>query len=172
MNGSMTEISKNREAGFTYLSLLFSIVVIGIALGAAGQVWSTAAKREKEAELIFRGNAISKAIGLYYEAGTVRTYPRELEDLLKDPRQLTVKRYLRKIYEDPMTRTIDWDLIKTPDGGVMGIKSRSGDEVIKKDNFPAGLELLKSKQRYYEWEFVFSPAIAPVNGPVSDRSAG
>lgn len=172
MNGSMTDISKNREAGFTYLSLLFIIVVIGIALGAAGQVWSTAAKREKEAELIFRGNAISKAIGLYYEAGSVRTYPRELGDLLKDPRQLTVKRYLRKIYEDPMTRTIDWDLIKTPDGGVMGIKSRSGDEVIKKDNFPAGLELLKGKKSYNEWEFVFSPAIAPVNGPVSDRSAG
>lgn len=172
MNGNMTDISENREAGFTYISLLFLVVVIGIALGVAGQVWSTAAKREKEAELIFRGSAISKAIGLYYEAGPVKTYPRELGDLLKDPRHFTVKRYLRKIYEDPMTRTIDWDLIKAPDGGVMGIKSRSVDEVIKKDNFPAGLELLKGKKSYNEWEFVFSPARAPVNGPVSERSAG
>ncbi len=51
----------------------------------------------------------------------------------------------------------------------MGVKSRSTDKVIKKANFPMDLGQLKGKERYCEWEFVYSPAMAPAAGTASEK---
>ncbi|MBI5560689.1 MAG: type II secretion system protein [Deltaproteobacteria bacterium] len=145
------------KSGFTYISLLFLIVVIGIALSVTGEVWSTTAKRELEEELLFRGGEIKRAITRYYEEGPggVKQFPRELKDLLKDPRQQAVKRYLRKLYADPMTGKSDWQLIKEKDGTIIGVKSRSGASSLKSANFPLTLRNLEGKTKYSEWEFAY-----------------
>ena len=100
---------RSKAAGFTYIGLLVAIVIIGAALAAVGQVWSTEAKREREAELLYRGNTIRKAIGSYvFGAGGSGQYPRELQDMVQDERSPQAIRYLRRVYEDPMTGQADW----------------------------------------------------------------
>lgn len=147
-----------RDGGFTYLSVLFMITVLGLAAGTAGRFWSFEAHREREEELIFRGRQIKAAIERYYfESPGAKSYPRSLEDLVKDPRYPAAKRYLRKIYPDPITRQSDWEVIKAPDGGIMGVKSTSGAEPIKKKGFLFGLKGFEERNSYNEWLFVFVP---------------
>ncbi|VAV82289.1 hypothetical protein MNBD_DELTA01-20 [hydrothermal vent metagenome] len=146
------------EQGFTYLSLLFIIVLMGLAASVTGQVWSTTAKREKEAELLFRGTEVMRAIGSYYQLSPgAKSYPKSLKDLLKDSRYPGTKRYLRRIYEDPFTGKADWVVIEASGGGVMGIKSRSTKKTIKKANFPAELIGFEDKTTYSGWEFRYIP---------------
>jgi type II secretory pathway pseudopilin PulG len=56
----------SRSKGFTYLSLLIVVAITAGALAAAGGVYSQAAQREKERELLFVGEQFRQAIALYY----------------------------------------------------------------------------------------------------------
>ncbi len=154
----MVKRYNRREQGFTYLSLLFIIVLMGLAASVTGQVWSMTARREKEAELLFRGAEVMRAIGSYYQLSPgAKSYPKSLKDLLKDSRYPGTKRYLRRIYEDPFTGKADWAVIEAPGGGVMGVKSRSTKKTVKKANFPAGLIGFNEKATYNGWEFSYIP---------------
>lgn len=149
---------KSGEQGFTYLTLLFIIVLMGLAASVTGQVWSKAAKREKEVELLFRGTEVMRAVGSYYQSSPgAKSYPASLEALLKDSRYPVTKRYLRRIYEDPFTGKADWVLIEAPGGGVMGIKSRSTKKTIKKGNFPVEFRGFEDRATYSGWEFRYIP---------------
>ncbi len=66
-----------RQAGFTYVAMLVAVVIIGIGLAAAGQVWSAANQRSREQELIFIGHEFRNAIQRYYEQtpGAAKRYP-------------------------------------------------------------------------------------------------
>lgn len=140
------------------MAMLFIIVVIGISLGVAGEVWSTSAKRHREMELLFRGEQFSAAIGSYYrQSPGVKRYPKELADLLEDNRFPGVKRHLRKIYIDPMTGKADWQLITEKDGSIRGVRSSSLEEPMKKDEFPLKLADFKDAESYGKWEFVYNP---------------
>jgi type II secretory pathway pseudopilin PulG len=147
------------EDGFTYLGLMFVILIMGTGLAAAGEVWHTAKAREKERELLFVGHEFRHAIELYYEAGpeATKTYPRKLDDLLKDPRYPSTRRYLRKIYADPFTNKPEWGLIKAPDGGIMGVHSLSAGTPFKIANFRPEDRELAGKSKYAQWEFVAKP---------------
>jgi type II secretory pathway pseudopilin PulG len=94
-----------RMRGFGYIGLLILVAMMSVALAGAGEVWHTAQQREKEQELLFAGGQFRRAIAQYYAntPGKARHYPLQLEELLKDPRYPGVRRYLRKIYLDPMT---------------------------------------------------------------------
>lgn len=158
-------VPARRDTGFTYLGVLFIVAFMGILLALAGESWHTASQREKERELLYVGSAFRNAIGLYYNRtpGNVKKFPRNLEDLLKDPRQLTTQRYLRRIYVDPMTGTTEWGIVKSADGGIAGVFSLAESEPIKIASFAdedAGFEDAKS---YADWKFVFRPR-APTVG--------
>jgi type II secretory pathway pseudopilin PulG len=152
--------------GFTYLAVMFSVVLIGLSLTGAVQQWKTIMQREKEAELLFRGDQIRKAIEAYYRAPRAGTnqYPRTLEELIKDPGSSATKRYLRRLYKDPITNE-DWVLIKDGATRVKGVHSRSEAEPMKMANFPDGYKGFEGKTRYSEWVFEFTPgAQAPTAG--------
>lgn len=104
------------ENGFVYLWALFAVVLAGIVMAGAGQVWQAKAQREKEAELLHVGEQFRKAIMSYYNAGT-KQFPESLEELLEDKRTVTVKRHLRKIYTDPLTNTTEWGIIEESTSG-------------------------------------------------------
>jgi hypothetical protein len=77
----------------------------------------TEGQREKEKEMIWRGNQYVRAIKLYYRK-TVR-YPQSLEDLTKP--KLGQLRFLRKAYADPMNPDGSWRLIYVgPAGQLIG----------------------------------------------------
>jgi type II secretory pathway pseudopilin PulG len=146
-----------REDGFTYLMVLFIVAIVGGGLAAAGKMWETAARREKEAELLFVGHQYRRAIERYYLSGP-RQYPGALADLLKDPRRPNISRYLRRLYPDPITGK-EWALVKAPGGGIMGIHSVSEEKPLKTGGFSlrdAGFEDVKT---YAEWTFVYVPLI-------------
>jgi type II secretory pathway pseudopilin PulG len=158
-----------KEAGFTYLGALVLVVVTGIALGSAGQYWSTLMTREKEKELLFRGDQICRAIDSYYKAapqGRQPSYPSRLEDLLKDPRSLEPRRHLRKLYIDPMTDG-KWGVISDGKGGVKGVFSLSEKAPLKSGGFPTGYESFEGAKAFTDWKFVSNPTSAKTPQAVS-----
>lgn len=150
------------QKGFTYLILMFSIVLLGISMGVASRQWKNMMQRETEEELLFRGDEIKDAIEVYYmtpHAG-LNIYPRSLEDLIKDPQGLN-RRYLRRLYKDPIANG-EWEIIKDPKGGIKGVRSKSEKDPLKKANFPFEYKGFEGKGSYREWVFEFAPqAVQP-----------
>ena len=149
-----------RARGFTYLTVLFVVAILMTGLALVGEMWESAAKREKEAELLFVGNQYRKAIERYVISGKAQ-YPRTLEDLLQDPRQPSVQRYLRKLYPDPITGKSEWGFVKGPDGGIGGVYSLSEDKPLKIAGFKLRDASLEGAQKYSDWKFSFSPVAPP-----------
>lgn len=152
---------RSSEGGFTYLVVLVAVIVLGILAEAAVTLTSHVAKSEREAELLFRGEAYREAIRRYYEAGgAVKYYPRKLDDLLTDPR-FPERHYLRALYTDPVSRNGkgEWNLLRSPDGGIAGVVSASRDEPRKKAGFPKGLESFEAAQSYADWVFEYRPKV-------------
>jgi type II secretory pathway pseudopilin PulG len=148
-------VGEKAQCGFTYLGLLIAVAVTGVGLGAYAEFASQAAQREKEAELLFRGNAFQDGIASYYKKE--QRYPKALEELLEDKRFPMPVRHLRKLYADPMTGTADWALVEAPGGGVMGVHSRSEAAPRKTGNFLLKNADFGKAQRYSDWKFIHSP---------------
>ncbi len=83
------------EDGYLMVALLVAMSVMAIMMSAALPAWHTLARREKEAELVFRGEQYSRAIGLYQRKVANAQVPSV--DFLVE------QRYLRKRYKDPIT---------------------------------------------------------------------
>lgn len=114
------------QRGFVYLALLGLLALGGAALASVGTAWSTAAQREREAELRFRGEQIRQAIGRYRASGAQREWPVALADLLEDRRGGEPVHHLRRLWVDPFTGRPDWELIGVPAAdGFRGVRSRS-----------------------------------------------
>ena len=154
-------MAAQRERGFTYLTVLFIVAILLGGLAMVGEVWETAAKRERETELLFVGNQYRKAIARFYEGtpGRIKHYPRTLEELLKDPRTPGTQRYLRRLYPDPFGDK-EWGIVKSPDGGVAGVYSLSEEKPLKSAHFKLRDAGFESAQRYADWKFIYSPAAA------------
>ncbi|HEX9139915.1 MAG TPA: hypothetical protein VF848_09000 [Steroidobacteraceae bacterium] len=134
---------------------MIAIVIIGAALAAVGEVWSTQARREREVELIYRGDAIRRAIGFFRFSGG--RYPLQLEDLVRDNGAAQTRRFLRRLYADPMTGLADWTLIRAPDGGIMGVASASKAKPLKRSGFNLADETFSDADCYCDWQFIYSP---------------
>jgi len=146
--------------GFTYLVLLLAIAMIWAILGSAAIVWHTAVQREKERELLFVGKQFRTAIGRYYH-DHARSYPLTLEALLKDPQQVGTRRYLRKIFHDPMTGGTRWGLVKRADGGIVGVHSLSDESPIKIAGFGKDDVNFAGAEKYSEWVFTYPLPTTP-----------
>lgn len=149
----------SREGGFTYFGLLALILIMGVVLAGAGEVWHMSMKREKEQELLFVGNQFRQAIKLYYEhtPPMAQRYPKRLEDLLGDPRYPSTQRYLRKIYADPITGGTQWGLVKGVGGEILGVHSLSRKAPVKKGGFSSADKIFENKTKYADWVFMYAP---------------
>jgi type II secretory pathway pseudopilin PulG len=147
------------ELGFAYIGLLIAIAIVGIGIALAGVVWSEVSQREKERELLFVGEQFRRGIQQYYESGVQeKKYPPSLDALLRDSRFPGFRRYLRRIYRDPMSGDANWGLARAPDGGVMGVYSLREDVVAyRRTNFLEPLSGLDGKMRTSEWQFTYVP---------------
>jgi type II secretory pathway pseudopilin PulG len=148
-----------RALGFGYIGVLILVAMMSAALAGAGEVWHTAQKREKEQELLFAGGQFRRAIAQFYanSPGKARRYPLHLDELLQDPRHPGIRRYLRKIYLDPMTGNAKWGLVTGPNGEIFGVHSLSEDEPLKKAGFRLAEMGFEGKMKYSEW--VFMPSL-------------
>ena len=88
------------------LAILFALTLLVIALGAAAPRAAKAIQRQKEAELIRRGEQYALAIRRFYKK--FGRYPSDL-DQLENTNNI---RFLRRKYLDPITGKDDWKPIQ------------------------------------------------------------
>jgi len=133
-----------RTKGFTYLMLLWWVAISSVMLAALGQSWSLEARRQREMELVFRGEQIKAAILSYQEATPTlpKTLPTRIEDLIEDQRGPSVKRHLRRWWPDPITGS-DWGLLREGPF-IRGVHSMSAQRPLRA---PQGIS------SYEEWRF-------------------
>jgi type II secretory pathway pseudopilin PulG len=141
-------------------------------LAAIGEIASTTAKREKEAELLFVGDQFARAIAEYHASSPgAPQYPQKLEELLADNRYPNARRYLRRVYPDPMTGRADWGLVRGPGGGIVGVHSQSMERPLKTGNFPRGYESFAGATVYSAWRFAPYASGGPAAGEKPKASA-
>jgi type II secretory pathway pseudopilin PulG len=163
---------RSSHKGFTYLWVLLAVAALGGGLAAFAEAWSHAAQREKEAELLFAGDEYRRAIAQYFENSPAgyRRYPERLEELLKDERFAFNRRYLRKLYRDPLTGG-RWGVVQAPEGGIMGVYSKSDEAPLKTGNFAKDDQDFAKAERYSEWRFVYQPVIPAQAGTQAQAAA-
>ena len=127
-------VLRRSPRGIAFPILLLSILIIGISSAGVAEMWSTQVKREKEEELLFRLREFRKAIARF--RADHNRLPKELKDLLEDRSQLATRRYLRRIYTDPMTGKPDWKLELVADragvvSGFQDLHSQSEGKPLK-----------------------------------------
>ncbi len=156
-------LAKN-QAGIAYLFLLFIVALGSVALLGTSMVWQLEARREKERQLLFVGHEYRSAIAGYYNGspGTPQ-YPPRLEDLVRDPRYPTPKRYLRRLYRDPMSEDGSWEVIRQ-NGRIIGVASRSRQMPIKVADFPPEDKGFEGSTSYADWRFIHERGAATGNG--------
>jgi type II secretory pathway pseudopilin PulG len=93
-----------REDGYNLVALVVLFTVMSIAAAAALPHWSTAIRREKEEELIFRGLQYAEAIRVFQRR--FGRYPVRLAELVE-----VKPRCIRKLWQDPMTEEGNWRLV-------------------------------------------------------------
>ena len=173
------------QAGYAMAALLVGVAIMGVLISVVLPVWSHAAKREREAELIFRGEQYTRAIELY-QRQFVGAYPPDLDTLVD-------QRFLRRLYTDPMTENgqgefrlvyqsqLD-DIQGSPatanrpgevatrepeasgnrlnqsdreEGDIVGVVSTSEE---------ASVRIYNGQQQYSEWAFVYEPGSSQPGG--------
>jgi len=133
--------------------LMFAIVLIGISTTAAAKQWKAMVQRELEADLLSKGIEIQNALALYsstMKAGRVmpgEIYPQSLADLTRLP-----KPFLRKAYGDPMAHE-EWEYLRAPTGGIMGVRSKSRATPFRKHDFPLAVRHFEGRASYHDWVF-------------------
>ena len=130
---------RRRQSGFTYIGLLMLLAVMALASLLTTEVAETATRRARERELDGIGREFADALRAYGRAtpGGANSRPQRLEDLLKDPRVLATRRYLRRIYVDPLTGRAEWGTVVAAGGGIVAVYSLARTDTLYGD-LPAG----------------------------------
>ncbi|MFW0758052.1 type II secretion system protein [Pseudomonas sp. H11T01] len=155
MAASIRSGSGQRQQGYTYLGVLFLIILMGAALASTGQVWSNVARRDHERELLWVGNQYAQALLSYYHSSPgLAQYPEKLEELLEDHRFPFPKRHLRRLYPDPIGSTGEWGLLRGFDNRITGVYSQSQEQPLKQAGFPIEWVDFNGMNHYSDWQFV------------------
>jgi type II secretory pathway pseudopilin PulG len=158
------------NAGFAYMALLCVMAVLALMLGVAAEQIDHAAQRDREEQLLFVGSQFRQAIASYYEKSPgAKQYPLKLEELLQDNRFLKPIRHLRRIYADPMRTGAagmdardnreDWQLVRNPQGSIIGIYSRSDLTPIRTNLDEDLMKAIGDRPvlHYSDWKFIYQP---------------
>ena len=120
--GSCVPPGSGLEGGYAMAALLVALAVMAVLMSVALPVWRHDAQREKEEELVFRGQQYVRAIRLFQTRN--QTLPTSFDALVQG-------HFLRKKYKDPITND---DFLPIPVGGA--IPGQGGP--IPGQNFPGG----------------------------------
>ena len=174
---------RSTENGFAMAALLVGLSIAAVLMTMAVPLWKTAVKREKEAELMWRGSQYARAVALFRRK-YANASPPNLDILLNE-------RFLRRKYKDPFTKDGEFQLIYAADqqqrpgpqtqnpgsanppapnpldqrtqgpagarGGIIGVVSKSKD---------TSLRLFNGRSKYNEWTFTPEtvPGLAALGG--------
>jgi type II secretory pathway pseudopilin PulG len=141
----------SREGGYAMVALMVSLNVMAVMLTVAMPVWRQMVQREREIELVFRGEQYRRAIQLYERRNGPGALPADLDVLVEG-------RFLRKPFVDPVTGD-DFVLIRQGQqagggtapvsgaalGGIAGVVSSSRARSIR---------IYQGQTSYDQWLFV------------------
>ena len=176
MNRVAGERPDRGERGYAMITLLVAISLMGVFMSAALPVWRQQMQREKEAELVWRGEQYDRAIQLYRQRHGAPGPP-NVDVLVKE-------KLLRRKYKDPITGK-DFELRTVgPSGAVESAEAeqqgrgsgrvrrpvrRPGPSFgpgrttgrliggVRSTSTERSIRVLNGKQRYNEWEFAYVP---------------
>lgn len=161
--------SRLDDGGFVLVALLVAMAVSAIWLGTMLPAWRQQAVRQREADLVFRGQQYSRAIALYFVNDNC-TLPVDVDMLVS-------RHYLRKKWKDPIANDDFVPLIvgmaASPTGtgaspstparpagpapaggsqlvGLYGVSSKSTDTSIM---------VYQNQQQYSLWSFRYTDAL-------------
>jgi type II secretory pathway pseudopilin PulG len=154
--------------GFTYLGLMFIIALLGLMSALAGSSWSFIAQRDQERELLYVGREYRLAIERYRQAhaNLPQPYPTSLAQLLGGKERLLTRRYLRRLYLDPMTGSADWGLVQTAQGGIVGVYSLSDRSPSRTVGIYSDERIAYARAKTYR-DWVFAVALPPAPASAS-----
>ena len=142
------------DRGFAMAGLLVAIALLSIALSVALPSWKTMIQREKEEELVWRGQQYDRAIQLYRKKNAAPGAP-SVDKLVEG-------RFLRKKYKDPIANA-DFELIGVSSAGnAPGVQQPQrgfGQLVggVKSKSKAKSLRVLNGRSVYSEWQFTYVP---------------
>lgn len=99
------------ERGYVMLLIVATLAAMAMAMYRIIPQYAFQAQRDKEEELIFRGEAYRQAIQLYVRK--FGRYPGTLEELV----QTNNIRFIRQLYKDPLSEDGEWRVIHIGPGG-------------------------------------------------------
>jgi type II secretory pathway pseudopilin PulG len=180
IQNSKLKIQNSSEGGYTLVVVVMTVAVMAIMMAVAVQAVSFQMKREREAELIFRGQQYVEGIRLYRQK--YGRYPMRMKELWEaDPR------VLRQKWTDPITGSEEWGLVhlgeegqqvggpggpaapgqprpqatptRTPvfgDRGLGGVNEKVGPIVgVHSLSTDTSIKVYEGRTKYDEWKFVF-----------------
>jgi hypothetical protein len=133
------------------------VLLMSLGIGKLLENAAHSAQRSKEAELLHVGHLYRDAIRQYCESTPIgsKFYPERLEDLLRDPRYPVTRRYLRRLYLDPVTG-LQFVPIPAPEGGLKGVHSSSTRMPLRTTGFSPDNEQFRTAGTYQAWEFSYA----------------
>jgi type II secretory pathway pseudopilin PulG len=168
-------------------ALLVAMTIMALFMSMALPAWRTAAQREKEAELIFRGQQYARAIALF-QRKYANTFPPNLQILLDG-------HFLRKKYKDPMTADGEFQLVyanqqastqpnaggvvptqgqpaprTTTVGGGTSIGAQGGIIGVASKSTATSLRVYDGHTKYSEWVFVAQQASGRIGAPNASQT--
>lgn len=190
--GSRESALKAKD-GYALAVLLVGIAVMGILMSAVMPVWRHAAQREKEEELVFRGEQYARAVGLF-QRKFAGAFPPSLDVLVE-------QRFLRRKYLDPMTADGAFQILyqgtaaqpgqvtvpgarpgtpgsstpgtppqpTTPGAGspfAPGVTGARGGVIgVVSKSTAKSIRLYRGRSRYSEWQFLYTAVSAAAGAP-------
>jgi hypothetical protein len=117
MPESRNNTRRRKQGGYSLLMVVFMVATMLILTSAATQSVLTQGRREREEDMVWRGEQYQRAIGLYFRK--FGKYPTKVDDLIK---QTNGVRFLRQAYTDPMNKEDgSWRFIYVgPNGQLIG----------------------------------------------------
>ena len=110
------------ESGHLMIALVVALAMLLIFSTVATRSWLDIIRRDREADMMFRAQEISRALVKYRKAN--QRLPNNLEELMEPgPKG---QYFLRRLYEDPLALDGKWGLIyAAPGGGIVDPNSPS-----------------------------------------------
>lgn len=160
-----------KTRGMALLLLLVLIAIMGLIAASAVQLAQSMQRRQAEEELLVRGLELQRALQSYISASAQPVLgPSSVDELLRDARFPRFKRHLRALRADPMTDQMEWGLVTSPDGRIVGFFSLSNERPIKQTGFDPALVGFENAESYQDWVFGVTPRLDRINKPISVRA--
>jgi type II secretory pathway pseudopilin PulG len=182
-------------------ALLVGMSVAAVLMTAVMPVWKQMTKRERETELVFRGQQYVRAIGLFQKRAGPGVLPPNLDVLVTG-------RFLRKKFKDPITNQ-DFDLLSPTQaagqagaaqqvgaaqqpatgrgaqpattgqgrvigaqGGAAGGGATGGVIGVASKSKEESLRIFNGRTHYNEWQFLFVQQATPGQGGAGGAARG